>query len=121
MEKNTTEKGRDGEELAVRFLEEAGLEILERNYRFGKKEIDLIAMDRDELVIVEVKSRRYPMLESPEQIIDREKRRSLIIAANAYTRYHRIRKEVRFDVIFILRWKNEVSIQHIRRAFYPTL
>jgi putative endonuclease len=51
------ELGKLGEEIAVRYLLEQGYKILERNWRNQHKEIDIIAMDGEELVIVEVKAR----------------------------------------------------------------
>ena len=50
-------QGKAGEDLAAKFLEQNGLKILERNYRFERGEIDLIAEEGDELVFVEVKAR----------------------------------------------------------------
>lgn len=118
---HTRQKGRDGEDLAAIFLTNKGYHILERNWYFGRKEIDLIAVDGDELVICEVKSRVAPMLETPEQAIGKIKQRSLVFAAHAYARYHKIDLEVRFDVLFVIRFGAESRIEHIRRAFYPSL
>lgn len=110
-----------GEDQAASYLEGLGYEILVRNWFFGRKEIDLIARDGNELVICEVKSREAPVLERPEQAIDRIKQRSLVYAAHAYVRYNRIQEEVRFDVIFVVRYGQEIQIEHIKRAFYPSL
>ena len=54
---STVEIGKNGEDLAVEYLVNKGYKILERNWRSGHKEIDIIAMDGDTLVVVEVKCR----------------------------------------------------------------
>jgi len=118
---NTRQKGRSGEDQASAWLESQGFIVLERNWYFSRTEIDLIAVEGDELVVIEVKSRRAPMLESPEQAVDALKRRSIVRAANAWVRQHRVTLDVRFDVIFVLEHREHVEILHIRRAFYPML
>ncbi len=117
---NTRQKGKNGEDQAAEWLERLGYRILERNWYCRRKEIDLIAMEGEELVVVEVKLRRAPMLERPEQAINREKQRSLVFAANSYVRMKHIRAEVRFDVIFVIGYPDRDEILHIRRAFYPS-
>ena len=118
---HTRQKGRVGEDIATAFLEREGFQIIERNWYYRHKEVDIIAIDGDELVIIEVKSRTAPMLERPEQAIDRNKQRLLVYAANAYARYNRILKEIRFDVVFVIDSAEGREIRHIRRAFYPLL
>jgi len=118
---HTRQKGRAGEDMAVAFLEREGFQIIERNWYYRHKEVDIIAIDGDELVIIEVKSRTAPMLERPEQAVDRKKQRMLVYAADAYARYHHIRSEIRFDVVFIINSAEGKEIRHIRRAFYPLL
>ncbi len=113
--------GREGEDQAARYLEQQGMVILERNWRFGHKEIDMIAREGNNLVIVEVKTRTAPVRESPEQAIPREKRRLLISAANAYVRFNRISLDVRFDVVNIVFRQGKAELTHIRDAFYATL
>jgi putative endonuclease len=115
------ELGQAGEQAAVDHLESKGYVILERNWRFGHKEIDIVARDRNDLVVVEVKSRNAPVLELPEQAVNRTKQRFLISAANAFVRYRRIPLEVRFDIIYVIYEKGRPRISHIRNAFYPIL
>ena len=71
----------------MRAIERSGLVVLDRNWHFGHKEIDIVARDRNDLVVIEVKTRTAPVIELPEQIINREKRRFLVAAAHAYVRY----------------------------------
>jgi putative endonuclease len=113
--------GKAGEQLAVDLLVLKGFVILDRNWRFSHKEIDIVARDRNDIVIVEVKTRNAPVRESPEQAINRQKRHFLISAANAYVKYYHIRMEVRFDVVNVLYDHEVPEVTHIRNAFFPTL
>jgi len=118
---STQDLGRAGEQLAAEELRKKGYVIIETNWRFGHKEIDLIARDKNDLVIVEVKTRTAPVREFPEQAVNRSKQRFLITAANGYVRYKHIPLEVRFDVVYVIYEKGIPGIRHIRNAFYPTL
>lgn len=57
--------GRYGEDLAARLLTDAGMSVLERNWRCRAGEIDIVALDGDALVICEVKTRRAGVFEHP--------------------------------------------------------
>jgi putative endonuclease len=113
--------GQEGEQLAVEYLTANGFVILDRNWRCGHKEIDIVAREGNELVVVEVKTRNAPVLELPEQAINRQKRKHLVLAANAYVKINRISLDVRFDVIYVVFSGNGVGIDHTRDAFFPTL
>lgn len=116
------ELGRFGEQLARDFLIAKDYQILEQNWVCGHKEIDLIAMDGKELVIVEVKTRRVTFLVEPEETVDKYKQRFLIWAANAYVERNNLDVDVRFDIVAIVIDKNnEHRIEHIENAFYPML
>ena len=113
--------GKRGEEIATGYLEKKGYQILEKNWRQWKNEIDVIAMDGKYLVIVEVKTRQSSYFGEPETAVTRDKQRTLIRAANAYVRYKNINCEVRFDILSIVISKSSEHIHHIVDAFYPTL
>ena len=113
--------GKQGEELAAEFLGKKGYKILERNWRLGKNEIDIIAADGKYIVVVEVKTRQSAAFGEPETAVTLEKQRALIRAANAYVRYRNIHSEVRFDILSIILTKSSEQIHHIEDAFYPTL
>jgi putative endonuclease len=113
--------GKRGEEIATGYLEKKGYQILEKNWRQWKNEIDVIAMDGKYLVIVEVKTRQSNYFGEPETAVTRDKQRTLIRAANAYVRYKNINCEVRFDILSIVISKSSEHIHHIVDAFYPTL
>lgn len=96
------ELGRWGEDLAAAFLEEKGYAIVERDWKSGHHDLDIVAKDGSTLVIVEVKTRRNRLYGNPEEAIDYRKRRSLLSAINHYTKSHRIYSQVRFDIISIV-------------------
>lgn len=115
------EIGRNGEDIAVIYLVKQGYRILERNWKFGRNEIDIIARDGQFIVIVEVKTRLSNYFTEPETAVTRDKQRILVRSANAYVRYKRLNLEVRFDVIAILLDLEKEQINHIVDAFYATL
>jgi len=116
------ELGKLGEKLAKDYLVAKGYQILEQNWVCGHKEIDIIAMDGKELVIVEVRTRRVQCLVEPEETVDKYKQRFLIWAAEAYIERNNLDVDVRFDIVAIVIDKNnEHRIDHIEDAFYPML
>ena len=113
--------GKAEEDFAVAHLEGKGYRILERNWRWGKEEIDIIAIDGHFLVIVEVKTRSSNVFAEPETSVTKNKQRILVRAANAYARYRRHPGEVRFDIVTILIRPEGKTLNHIVDAFYATL
>jgi len=112
-------KGRLGEEEASRYLEGKGHRILERNYRVGRGEIDLITMHGETLVFVEVKSGFTDAYGEPEDRVDRRKQMKIGKVASAYLAWKDPgQADCRFDVVSVV-WKNgHVSIRHIEDAFW---
>jgi putative endonuclease len=113
------EFGKKGEQLAEDFLMENGYGILEKNYRFRKAELDIIALKGTLLVIVEVKSRASDAIMDPKEAITPKKMKLLITAANEYVTANGLEVEVRFDIIAVLKEKDTYRIEHIENAFYP--
>lgn len=111
------EFGKTGEQMAARLLTDNGYIILEHNYRRGHLEIDLIALDGDELVIVEVKSRVDDSILQPEDAVDHKKRQALIRLANEYVKTHNRKESVRFDIISIVSNANGTEIKHLKSAY----
>lgn len=107
--------GRTGENEAVDYLINAGYHILDRNWRSGHKELDIVAEQDGVLVIVEVKTRRDARFGKPEDAVSDSKIRRIVLAADAYVRLNRIDLPVRFDIITVL-GKNR-QINHIIDAF----
>ena len=121
MSITTKNFGREGEDLAVDLLKSKGYEIIERNYTFGKGEIDIIALDPETnyTVFVEVKSRKNLEFGEPEYGITKNKIRQLKKMAALYL-YDKDIKELdcRFDVVTVLfRSKIKPLISHYMNAF----
>jgi len=115
------ELGKQGEEIATAYLLKQGYQILDVNWRAGRNEIDIIAKDKEFLVIIEVKSRRSDTFMEPEEAVTREKQQALIRAANAYIFRKNIDLETRFDIISIIHNRNETRVNQLKDAFYPRL
>ena len=119
MTNNNLDFGKLGEDLAVNYLVGKGYRILERNWRSGHKEIDIIALDGDTLVAVEVKTRKSNTYGEPDIAVGAMKQQMLIWAADAYVRYKNLDVEVRFDIISIVITDTGEHIEHIEDAFIP--
>lgn len=113
------ELGRKGESLAVEHLKSIGYEILEQNWISNHLEIDIIARDGNELVIVEVKSRRADSYEHPSEAVSSKKIRFLVNAAEAYIQEKDLTIDTRFDVISIVFYGPDFELEHFKDAFYP--
>lgn len=108
-------KGKYGEDLAVSYLEESGFEILERNYRHSKSEIDIIALlNNCLLVFVEVKIRNNQAFGPPESFVSPNQQRKILEAADEYIHGINWHKDIRFDIISI--YKGETL--HFEDAFH---
>jgi putative endonuclease len=114
------ETGKEGEEAALKFLMNLGYRILDVNWRFGHLEIDVVARDGREIVVIEVKT-RVRMPDNPLELVSRTKQKLLVRAANAYVQYHGIRDAVRFDIVLVLKKNGEFQFEQIKDAYYPTL
>ena len=96
------ELGKWGEDLAADYLRHKGYTIIERGWKSGHHDIDIIAQDGSTLVIVEVKTRRNRLFGAPEEAIDYRKRQSLLAAANHYVKSHPYSRDTRFDIVSIV-------------------
>lgn len=112
------ELGNRGETLAEKLLLESGYQILERNWRFSRAEVDIIAKDRDVLVFVEVKTRSSEIFGKPEESISPKKETLLKDAAAVYMEQIGHEWEIRFDVVSILIKGSGYSIEHFKDAFF---
>ncbi|HQW01073.1 MAG TPA: YraN family protein [Saprospiraceae bacterium] len=114
--------GKWGEEKAEAFLRAEGFEILARNWRYKRAEIDIVARESGILVFVEVKTRIGTSFGRPEEMVDRRKRRLLIDAAMAYMRSIGYEWEIRFDIVAIIGSPGGAcDIKLYRDAFFPGL
>lgn len=112
-------QGLAGEDLAATLLAQKGYRILERNWRCGHLEVDIIAETDKHLVIVEVKTRKSVVFGMPEVFVDLQKQRHLIRAAMYYAKFKNVRKEIRFDIISVVNSPECQEINHIENAFKP--
>tara|TARA_B100000795_G_scaffold226643_1_gene182731 strand:+ start:12159 stop:12518 length:360 start_codon:yes stop_codon:yes gene_type:complete len=110
--------GRLGEVLAVSYLLVNKYVILERNWRFQKAEIDIIAQKDNQIIIVEVKTRNSAFFGDPQTFVTSEKIKLLVKAANQYLILNEIFLEARFDILAIIKNKNTEQISHFEDAFY---
>ena len=115
------ELGKEGEEIAAGFLETKGYHILDRNYRYKKAEIDLIALQLEpaELVFVEVKTRSYTVDSYPEEALSEAQKKRIFKAADSYIYEKQMRTvPIRFDIIAIgMDDPKNPLIHHIEDAF----
>ncbi|MDY5969891.1 MAG: YraN family protein [Bacteroidales bacterium] len=109
--------GRIGENLAEKYLVNHDFKIVERDWRLGHNDIDLIAWDGNELVFIEIKTRRSNKCAEPEEWVDLEKQRSYVRLADYYVTKNNIEEEVRFDIIGIILNAQRQELHHLRRAF----
>jgi putative endonuclease len=105
--------GRTAEQLASLYLQLIGFEILERNFRDGPRELDLVAADDRWIAIVEVRARARSSFGSPEDSVRREKRRQLLRAGRSFWwRRTDHRRALRFDLIAISLQRGGLSLEH---------
>ncbi len=118
-EKNKKDFGKEGEEIAAKYLEEKGFEIIKRNYQYGHGEIDIIAKDGEVLVFVEVKTRKTLEYGEPEYAITKKKILQIKKMAELYLYDKEIEEaDCRFDVIaIILGSEGNPQITHYENAF----
>jgi putative endonuclease len=110
--------GLQGERVAERWLKSRGWTVLQRRYRSGHRDIDLIAQ-RDELVaFVEVKARTGAGFGDPVEAVNWKKRNELVRSAFTWINRHGRPGEVyRFDVIGVLVAGDQVRVRHVENAF----
>ena len=95
------ERGALGEQAAVEYLRRHGFVLVERNYRVGYSEVDIIAQRDDELHFVEVKTRKVGSMTAPEEAINEQKCRAMRRAASAYMAQHNSPLEPCFSLIAV--------------------
>lgn len=111
--------GKEGEDEAATYLVRHGYDILHRNWRFRKLELDIVAQKDNQLIIVEVKTRRNEDFGTPDEAVTDRKIRRIISATDQYLKRFEIDTSVRFDIICIVGDKAPFRIEHIQQAFLP--
>lgn len=112
------ELGKKGEQMAMAFLQEKQYQILHTNWKYGKKEIDIIARQGSTLVFVEVKTRSSQYFGMPEEAVHGHKEDLLLRAADSYLHQYALSPEqIRFDIIAITLAPGAEEITHLEDAF----
>lgn len=111
------ELGKLGEDLAAKYLFKNGYKIIDRNWIYLKKELDIVALKDNQLVVVEVKSRSTEYFEHPADAITLSKIKFLVRATQDYVDLKEMEYEVRFDVISVIKDGEKYKIEHIEDAF----
>ncbi|MCL2186176.1 MAG: YraN family protein [Treponema sp.] len=122
MNKTGTAKsrlGKQGEEQAAAFLKSSGMEIITQNYRSKTGEIDIIALDRETIIFIEVKTWSVFGMEDLKYGVDIKKQRKIIKTAKFFLLENRkySNMTIRFDVIFV----SNNSINHLASAFMESV
>lgn len=116
---NHIDLGKSGESIACDYLQRKGHLILERNFRFKRKEIDIVSLDKNVLVFTEIKTRQSYLFGFPEEAVTQRKQAFLKAAAEQYCLSRPQYTKVRFDVIsLIIQSGNVKEIMHFEDAFY---
>lgn len=113
--------GKAGEDAAADYLQQKGYLIRHRNWRKNRLELDIVATDGQELVVVEVKTRHDTELSRPEEAVDWRKVRHIVIAADTYLKLYNLTCPVRFDIVTVVGTPGHFEITHLPNAFYPPI
>lgn len=106
------------ENLAAEYLKKKHYTIVDRNFRYQKAEIDIIADFNGLTVVVEVKARSYNTVIEPHEAVTKKKIKSIVLCADFFMQENNLNTEVRFDIITVLPDKSgTLQIQHIEDAF----
>ncbi len=115
--------GRHGEDIACRLLEDKGHMILERNFRVGHLEIDIISTAADGIHFVEVKARRESIQAPPQDNVDRAKQRRIASAAKGFLRSRRGMafncSECHFDIVAVTFTETTTQVEYFYDAYIP--
>lgn len=111
------ETGKMGESVACQYLIEKGYDIIEKNWTFNHKEIDIIAKNNGKIIFVEVKTRSNLTFELPKEAVTLKKQKNLVHAADNYLEINNLLEESRFDIISVLAKDKPKVIEHIQDAF----
>lgn len=115
--------GKNGEDIACRYLQSMGHTILERNWRSGHLEIDIISADAEGIHFVEVKTRQRSIQAPPQDNVNAGKQKRLVKAALSYlhsaTGLPGRNPECIFDIVAITFEGENARVEWIPQAFIP--
>ncbi|TRX58685.1 YraN family protein [Fulvivirga sp. M361] len=121
MLKQTSDKnetGRYGEQLAAKHLEASNYKIVQRNWRYKRSEIDIIAKKDDLLVFVEVKTKHSVAFGNPEDAVDEKKASNVMKGAEQFVFETDWHQDIRFDIIAVQLTRSGHKLFHLEDAFY---
>lgn len=110
-------QGKKAEEIAANYLLEKNYQILDKNYRRGRAEVDIIAKKQNFIIFVEVKSLKSSLGVHPEQQVTKEKINLIHSAANVYQYEQNWNGNIQFDIIAITFFTKHYEIAHFKDAF----
>ena len=121
---NTRQKlGQIGEDLACNYLESIGHTVIERNWRSGHLEVDLISIDADGIHFVEVKTRRESIQAPPQDSVDWRKQRRITKAACSYLKNGKGKafggRDCQFDIVAVTIEEDRTRIEYFPQAYIP--
>lgn len=111
------ELGKQGEQMAIDYLIKKGYKIRDKNWRFQKAEVDIIAQKKDIIACVEVKTRSSNYFGDPQDFITKKKIKLLVKAMDHYIITKDLDVDVRFDIIAIVKNSTKNTLEHIEDAF----
>ena len=112
------ETGRIGEDISVKYLEQIGYTIIERNFECNQGEIDIIAKDKNEIVFIEVKTRTSNKYGAPSEAVNKIKQKHMLQTIKYYLYIRNLSDEfIRVDVIEVYINNNVYKVNHIKQAF----
>ena len=116
----TSKLGQTGEEIACDFLLSRGHQILDRNWRSGHLELDIVSEDQEGLHFVEVKARTAPVTSAVSDQVNLIKQKRICAAALQYlNKKHLVGQEVFFDIVSVLFDGQETVVWYFPQAWSP--
>ncbi|AKM78966.1 TPA: YraN family protein [Candidatus Beckwithbacteria bacterium] len=118
MRQHNVARGKQGENLAVKFLQEKGYRILERNFRTRFGEVDIVAKDGQALVFVEVKTKSSDSFGEPWEMVDERKLEQVKKMAQVYLQsknYNQQSMRLRIDVVGV--WLDSGKLKHWQAVY----
>ena len=111
------EIGKLGEDIAVNYLKQKGYKILDRNFECRQGELDIIAIDKNEMVFIEVKTRTSNRYGTPSESVNKIKQKHMLQTIKYYLYTRNLNDEfVRIDVIEVYIKDNLYKVNHIKKA-----
>ncbi len=116
----TSKLGQTGEEIACDFLKTQGHQILDRNWRSGHLELDIVSEDASGVHFIEVKARTVPVTSTLTDQVNRVKQKRISAAAMQYlNKKHLLGQEVYFDIVSVLFDRQETVVRYFPQAWIP--